>query len=186
MKPGHVIKKRRQRMNMTLEELAAKTGLSVGYISKLERSDKVPPFATLQKIAAVIEIDMAELLGISHGTSEDEADKDIYIHRNDDSERRITENTGYHTIPLVKGYKQRSIAPFLIYLFPGESEEFTHDAEEFMFVVSGEVTLKYKGEAHLLSAGDSAYIDSRKPHQFINTGKEKAVILTTNYMYRRF
>jgi len=186
MKPGQIIKNRRSKMHMTLEGLAKKTSLSVGYISKLERSDNVPPFATLQKLAAVLEIDMAELLGIEQTSADPSRDKDIDIHRAADTKRRQTDGADYQTIPLVSDYKKRSIAPLLIVLAPGESEEFTHDAEEFIYVIEGKVTLKYKDTAHVLDAGDSAYIDSRKPHKFTNLGDAKAVILTANYMYRRF
>lgn len=186
MKPGHIIKRHRLKKKLTLEELSRLTSLSVGYISKLERSDKIPPFSTLQTIALVLEVDMAELLGISPKTNEETADKDICIHRNEETERLIEGQDGYVTIPLVSDYKKRNISPILVCLFPGESEVFAHDAEEFIYVVSGQMTLVYKNESHNLGPGDSAYLDSRKEHKFINSGDRAAIILTTNYLYRRF
>ncbi len=186
MKPGHIIKRHRLKKKLTLEELSRRTSLSVGYISKLERSDRIPPFSTLQTIAAVLEVDMAELLGISSKTSDETTDKDICIHRSADTNRLIEGQDGYVTVPLVSDYKKRNISPILVCLFPGESDVFSHDAEEFIFVVSGQVTLVYKNETHELGPGDSAYMDSRKEHKFINSGDQAAIILTTNYLYRRF
>ena len=68
----------------------------------------------------------------------------------------------------------------------GETEIFTHDAEEFIFILEGKITLRYKDNDYILEKGDSAYIDSRRPHSFINEEPDKAVILTANYIYRRF
>ena len=186
MKPGSIIKKHRLKKKLTLEELSRLTSLSVGYISKLERSDRIPPFSTLQNIASVLEVDMAELLGISTKTSEDAADKDICIRRGEELLQMVEGQDGYITIPLVSDYKKRNISPILVYLFPGESDTFSHDAEEFIYIISGEVTLSYKKESHHLKSGDCVYFDSRKEHKFINSGSKAAVILTANYLYRRF
>ena len=186
MKPGSIIKKHRLKKKLTLEELSKLTSLSVGYISKLERSDRIPPFSTLQTIASVLEVDMAELLGISSKASEEAADKDICIRHGEETAQILNGQDGYVTIPLVSDYKKRNISPILVYLFPGESDVFSHDAEEFLYVISGEVTLLYKNEKHALKSGDSVYLDSRKEHKFINTSDKEAIILTTNYLYRRF
>ena len=45
------IKKLRKQNHLTLENLASLTGLTKGYLSKVERSQKAPPYSTLNKIA---------------------------------------------------------------------------------------------------------------------------------------
>ena len=45
------IRECRLRKNLTLQMLADRTGYSKGYLSKVEKSDKAPPVATLSTIA---------------------------------------------------------------------------------------------------------------------------------------
>ncbi len=57
------IKTLRMQRKMTLEKLAELTDLTKGYLSKVERSEKAPPYSTLNKIAFALEVDAAFLLG---------------------------------------------------------------------------------------------------------------------------
>lgn len=182
MYPGIIIKQKRLDLGMTLEELSRQTAFSIGYLSKLERADSMPPLATLQKLAEVLDIDMVDLLNIDRTPSES-GDKDIEICRTPDFSDSGSEHA---SLPLMKDFKNHAIVPFLMRVMPGQTESFTHDAEEFLYVVEGEITLSYKNKKYTLAEGDGAYIDSRKPHRFINSGRTPALILTANYIYRRF
>ena len=182
MYPGIIIKQKRLDLGMTLEELSRQTAFSIGYLSKLERADSAPPLATLQKLAEVLDIDMVDLLNIDR-TPSDSGDKDIKLCCTPDFSDSADEHSSQ---PLMKDFKNHAIVPFLMRVMPGQTEIFTHDAEEFLYVVEGEVTLNYKHKDYKLSKGDGAYIDSRKPHSFINRGSVPALVLTANHIYRRF
>jgi len=182
MYPGIIIKQKRLDLGMTLEELSRQTSFSIGYLSKLERADSMPPLATLQKLAEVLDIDMVKLLNIDRTPSES-GDKDIELCRMPDFSDAEQEHS---SLPLMNDFKNHAIVPFLMRVMPGQTETFTHDAEEFLYIVEGEITLEYKQKTYSLKKGDGAYIDSRKPHSFINQGSEPALILTANYIYRRF
>ncbi|MDA3789468.1 MAG: helix-turn-helix transcriptional regulator, partial [Desulfobacula sp.] len=56
------IKTFRKKNHFTLEKLADLTGLTKGYLSKVERSEKAPPYSTLNKIAGALEIEITSLL----------------------------------------------------------------------------------------------------------------------------
>ena len=52
----------RQNKKMSLERLAKLTGLTKGYVSKIENSDKAPPFSTLIKVANALDTDISLLI----------------------------------------------------------------------------------------------------------------------------
>ena len=56
------IKKLRKQNNLTLEKLAILTGLTKGYLSKVERSEKAPPYSTLTRIAGALGVEMTTML----------------------------------------------------------------------------------------------------------------------------
>jgi transcriptional regulator with XRE-family HTH domain len=184
MKSGQFIRKHRTKKNLTLEDMSKLTGLSLSYLSKLERSDRIPPFATLQTLATVLGFDMTELLNPQ--AEKAEGDADIMILR---SEHHVTTedgNDGYSMIPLTTSYKNTALSPFLLLLQPGQTTDFAHDAEEFIYVLHGELKLVYKGAIYPLKEGDSVYLDSRNVHRFINETTEPVTLLTVNHIYRRF
>lgn len=186
MKIGQFIKKHRQKKGFTLEELSKISSLSLSYLSKLERSDRVPPFATLQTLATALDFDITKALNINNPEPKTEGDGDIIIYRQEHHEDKSEQEDGYTLIPLTTGYKSKAISPFLMEVLPGQTKDFTHDAEEFVFVVKGTAKLVYKGIAYELREGDSAYLDSRHVHRFINESSENVYLLSINYIYRKF
>ena len=59
---GKNIRAIRKQKNITLQELADRTGFTKSYVSKIERSKKVPPYPTVNKIAMALEVEVAHLL----------------------------------------------------------------------------------------------------------------------------
>jgi quercetin dioxygenase-like cupin family protein len=78
----------------------------------------------------------------------------------------------------------RHMEPFIIDLVPDKSHEVvksSHEGEEFIYVLDGEVTVHYGNEVFALSKGDSIYLDSIVSH-FVTTDKDKARILGIVYV----
>jgi transcriptional regulator with XRE-family HTH domain len=186
MKIGQFIKKHRQKNGYTLEDLSKKTSLSLSYLSKLERSDRIPPFATLQTLATALDFDITQALSIKNPETKTEGDSDIIIHRQELHEDTSEQEDGYSLIPLTTGYKTKAISPFMMEVLPGQTKDFTHDAEEFIYVIKGTIKLVYKGTTYDLKEGDSAYLDSRHVHRFINESSDKVYLMSINYIYRKF
>jgi transcriptional regulator with XRE-family HTH domain len=186
MNSGQIVKKHRLKKKMTLEDVSKLTSLSTGYLSKLERSDRIPPFATLQTLSRTLDFDMTTLLNSQIHELNTEGDQDILILRKANHEITKDGVEGYFMTPLTISYKNTAMSPFKIYIFPGQTKDFKHDAEEFLYVIEGSVKIVYKGSIYPLNEGDSVYFDSRNVHSFINESEQNALLLSINHVYRKF
>jgi len=206
--PGELMKRLRKEHGMTLAELARLTRKTKGYLSKLERSRKLPPFTTLSTIAQALGVDLDLFLatqapatgneaaspaaprkGLPPGAPKGSPDtrfRNLDIHRHRDGIRPFLQGDSYAYLPLVTQYRGKYMSPFLMQLPPGKSRTFTHDSEEFTMLLEGRVDLIYEKRTHHLSAGDSFYLDSRIEHAFFNRGRRDALLLSVSFDYRRF
>ena len=176
------LKKLRKLRGFTLEELANRCDLTKGYLSRIENGHQIPAVSTIQSIADALGSDLSELLDTPL-TGQTESGLEIR-HSTGLVEQKTSE--GYSFLPLINQYRNKQMSPFLMTMKKGETRNFSHDSEEFFYVAEGSIELIYRGKAHVLSCGDSAYFDSRAKHSFRNMHDEKAVIVTINYHYRRF
>lgn len=74
--------------------------------------------------------------------------------------------------------------PFLIDVHPAGEEQCapsSHEGEEFIYVLSGEIEVSYGQERYRLSEGDSIYYDSVVPHDVHGVGNGSARILAVVY-----
>ena len=85
---------------------------------------------------------------------------------------------------LGRGKSDRHMEPFFIEILP-ESEVdkklSSHEGEEFIVVISGELEVIYGQETHVLKAGDSIYYNSVVPHHVGSHGGRKAEIYAVLY-----
>ena len=182
------IRSLRRRSGLTLEKLGKRCGMTKGYLSKLERNKQLPPISTLQTIAQALDVEVADFFTEKSGNDNDNPNLDI-LHKGE--ERSAANNGkvasyGYAYVPLVRSLRGKQMSPLLMVINQGQTDAFTHDSEEFVFVVKGSIELLYDGKRHALSEGDSVYFDSRRKHRFVNNRAEPAVLVAVNYNYRRF
>lgn len=159
---GKRIREFRLKKNLTLQELADKTGYSKGYLSKVEKSDKAPPVATLSTIARELDATVAGFLG--EGPQKD----NLCVVRK--SERTLMAGTGeefgYAYEALANPYPNKHMEPFIL-SYPSEDalkHTFQHDGEEMLFVLQGKIRFKYNEREFILEEGDCIYFDSSIPH----------------------
>lgn len=185
MKINEKIKQLRIKKGLTLEDLANKTGFTKGYLSKIERSSNMPPFATVQKIAEALDVDLIDLLETQPDAL---VSKNIDIFRRSDSLKDEWEEHSeiYSFKPLINVYRNKYMSPFLFRVKKGETDVTTHDSEEFVYVLEGEIELNYEGKTYQLSAGDSFYLDARIKHNFVNRNEKPALLIAVHFNYRRF
>jgi transcriptional regulator with XRE-family HTH domain len=155
----------RAKLGITLDQLAASTGFSKGYLSKIENSHKVPPIGTLSRIAAALSTDITALLNAPTGAP----DKAFSVVRANERRSVVRGGTafGYDYVGLADNRRGKKMEPFL-FTFPSQIDKyvfFEHEGEEFMFVLSGRVEWQCGGEKLVLEAGDSVYFDARLPHR---------------------
>jgi len=186
---GGQLKERRLSLGITLEELSKTTGFSIGYLSKVERSDRLPPFSTLQTLTSALNLSMGIMLDGHNMSREEPPEKqDLVVVKRPDiaTVEQDVGDDGYTMFPLTRAFQNRNMSPVMMYIKPGKTPEYSHDAEEFNHVEKGPILFHYKGETHVMRDGDSFYFDSRIKHSFSNPNDYTALVLTVIFVYRRF
>lgn len=182
-KVGMRIRKFRERKGMSLEEFARRTGLELDFIKAVEEEDIYPSLGPLLKLA--------HALGVRLGTFlDDQESGDPLVLRVEDRREELSMLKGkdkpvalrFHS--LGRGKSDRHMEPFFIEILP-ESEVdkklSSHEGEEFIVVISGELEVIYGQETHVLKAGDSIYYNSVVPHYVGSHGGRKAEIYAVLY-----
>ncbi|MBR8656048.1 helix-turn-helix transcriptional regulator [Achromobacter sp. Marseille-Q0513] len=167
----------RQARDWTLKQAAAATGVSASALSKIENGLLSPTYDNLIKIAAGLELDVAELFTPSDahmGTGRRSLGRQ--------GEGRQYETPYYDHRLLCTALSHKRMMPFHTRVKARSFEEFQdwsrHHGEEFVYVLSGEVELYTEFyEPARLRAGESFYIDSRMGHRVISVSKEDALVL---------
>lgn len=178
---GRTILKMRKERGMTLDQLAALTGFSKGYLSKIENLLSVPPIGTLSKIAQAFACDLGHFLRNENTSSEDTVSV-VHVRERQAAVRGGTA-FGYDYASLAHKRLNKRMEPF-IFIFPAKRDVdtfFEHEGEEFIFILRGtaEFETKRNGrvEKWILEAGDGLYLDSSVPHRGRSLGEEAEAIV---------
>ena len=72
--------------------------------------------------------------------------------------------------------------PHLFRIAPkaGSGESYSHEGEEFLYVLRGELQISVEEEEYRLKTGDSFYFESSSPHRWFNPGQSESLILWVN------
>ena len=171
-KIGKRIQTYREKLELSVGELATRSSLPVALIQDLEEGNVSPSIGVMVKLSRA--------LGQRVGTfMDDQVQKDPLITRRAEREESIAshkENTQVHYRyhAMGSGKADRHMEPFYITISPTESldevKSSSHEGEEFVAVISGEVELSYGTESHLLKEGDTMYYNSLVPHSLRAVG----------------
>ncbi len=183
---GEKIRNLREMKNISLKEVAERSGLKEEQIRNIESHEDLPSLAPLIKIARV--------LGVRLGTFlDDRQELGPVICRKKDREENegigFTNNAGkkhkymsYHALSQDKS--GRHMEPFIIDIEPSKEAGFifsTHEGEELIYVIEGTIEINYGKETYLLHEGDSIYYDSIVAHHVHAGNNRKAKILGVIY-----
>ena len=178
---GRRIRDLRRVRQFSLETVAARTNLSIGFLSQIERGLSSPSLRVLATLADVLGVGIAALFGASpsaDGTS------DQVVTRGLQRPELKLWRTGVSKQLLSPASADNKLNLFLVHLEPGGStgdELYTHDGEEAGLVLDGEMMLTVDSETWSLKTGDSFRFASRRPHRFSNPAQDaKAVVLWVN------
>ena len=166
-KLGKRVRIYREKLGLTAEELATNSGLSLHLINDIENGVTYPPIGSIIKLSRA--------LGQRVGTfMDDQFIKDPLIIKSDEREEETSSHRGadghYHYYPLGKGKTDRHMEPLYIRMEKDDKEELSsHEGEEFIIVISGNIKLIYGKEVHMLKAGDTVYYNSLVPHHIGST-----------------
>ncbi len=172
---GRQIRELRKARGMTLAELSSRTGLSVSYVSQVERSVSSP------SVIALYEISRALGVNVSYFFADGGADKD--------SERAFIVRAGHRRkVMFEAGAVDELLSPnlrgnleiLMSHLPPGSvsgARPYTHEGEEGGVIIEGRLDLWIADKHFVLSKGDSFAFASTLPHRYGNPGKTETVVI---------
>jgi transcriptional regulator with XRE-family HTH domain len=171
----------RRKAALSLETVAGRSDLSVGFLSQVERGLSSPSLRVLATLADVLGVGIAALFG--NQASGDGASDGVVIRSAERAELKLW-RSGISKQLLNPAGADSRLNLFLVHMEPGGStgdELYTHDGEEAGLVLEGEMTLTVDQETWRLKEGDSFRFASRRPHRFGNpANRAKAVVLWVN------
>lgn len=178
---GAALRALRKQRNWTLADVGQRTGFSVPTLSKVENDRLSLSYDKLIRLSEGLGIDIAQLFApVDGGTSPASITGRRSINRTGDGELVSTQNYDYRY--LSTDVTRKKFIPILTELHARSLEEFgdlvRHSGEEFIFVLEGEVEVHTELYAPLLlSAGESAYLDSGMGHAYIARGKGRCRLI---------
>ncbi|MER9313747.1 cupin domain-containing protein [Mesorhizobium australicum] len=173
-KIGSKLRELRRRRNLSVRELATRSGISHSTISLIER-DKMSP--SVNTLGAVLDALGTTLTGFFFDLQSSLPYSPFY-ESDDLTEIGKVETISYRVIGL--DYPNRQMLMLHERYAPGadSGEEFTHPAQEAGMVLAGMVEVTVGNQKRILKPGDGYYFDSRLPHRFRNVHEGQSEILS--------
>ena len=172
---GPRVKTLREAMDLSLRDLAERSGVSAPMLSQVERGETSPTLQVAARIAAGLELRLSQLLRLDE-------DGIVTVVRREDRRRGGEGGHGYEILtPPLPGQRaevsRHTLAGGASTGGPGDPPMHEPGSRETAVVEAGAVTLHIDGTAHELRAGDAVTFDADLPHHFTNHEKEEAALL---------
>jgi quercetin dioxygenase-like cupin family protein len=168
---GANLKQHRLRMGWTLDDLAKRSDLSKPFLSRLESGDRQASIAAVLTLSEVFGLSLAEMF-----ETQVALDPCLIVRK---SEAASREANGLSYVPLSLAGHLFNLRPIRVTVSPNRTgnEHYRHEGEEWIYVLSGQITLSLAGERYDLDTGDAVHFDSRLPHRVIARSKKAPEIL---------
>jgi transcriptional regulator with XRE-family HTH domain len=165
---GDRIKMLRITQKRTLQEIAEASDLSKSMISKIENNKSVPSVAALVKIAKALGTTISSLL------EHDGWVNAMITTRKVAMENLTTTDKGYSIYPYASEYHEKKMQPFLFVAKKDEvvPHEVSHEGEEFIYVIKGQMKMQVGDVSYVLNVGDSLYFNSVLKHGIMPVSDE--------------
>ena len=154
---------------MSLDDLAAASGVSRAALSQIETYKSIPTLGLLWKIAVGLGVPFNELVGQTTGAVSVLRRADATVLRSVDGKLESRPLSPVGTTPLVELYELR-----LASRSQHSSEPHARGTHEVVIVLTGALRLHVDGETHELAAGDSICFPADRPHVYENPGGAEA------------
>jgi len=169
---GSRIRAARQGRRMTIEQVAESTGLTKGFLSRVERDLTSPSVASLVTLCQVLSMPIGDLF----------VDPETYLTRHGEGPRISLGGEGIRE-ELVTPRHERRVQIIRAVIEPrghGESDLYSVDCDvDVMHVVSGRIAVMFTSERYELDAGDTLTFPGREPHTWANETDDEAVVVWT-------
>lgn len=177
LRVGATLRALRKEKNMSLQDLAKASGVSVGMISQVERDLANPSMRLLSALRRALNISMQEMFGESAGTVSDTDGDPGFVRR---VENRPEINLGSLKKELLTSGGRHNLQIMILKFEPGGQSggrALSYPAEKGGLVLQGELVLRVNGEEAVLRQGDSFAFDSALPHSIRNDSDAPADVL---------
>lgn len=179
---GAKLRKARKDGGLTLQQVAARSGLAVSTISKAERGQIALSYEKVLQLGNALRIDMTRLFmsgDASAGSSQDRPT--VVKDRFDDVQRYETEQYEYSV--LCGAFPNKKMQPLVAVINAREAGEFSetirHPGQEFVMVLSGRVRILFEnGDTVELGRHEAAYFDSGIGHVYVSLSKQPAQVVS--------
>jgi XRE family transcriptional regulator, regulator of sulfur utilization len=169
---GARVKSLREAMDLSLRDLAERSGVSAPMLSQVERGDTSPTLAVAQKIAAGLDLNLSQLLRLDE-------DRHVVIVRA--GKGRTRRRRGHRVEELTPPLPGQRADVSVHTLAPGSATGAADDppvhepgSRETAVMIEGTAELFIDGQRHELDEGDSVTFDADLPHHFENNGETDA------------
>ncbi|WP_306120273.1 MULTISPECIES: cupin domain-containing protein [unclassified Roseitalea] len=170
LKIGPLVRSRRRQLSMTLQALGQAAGVSVGYLSQIERDNATPSLGTLAQIASALNVKLDYFVAMPQASDSLSRAGERVLFSLDGSSIHY-EQTGAD----LPGHE---LSSFIVHVPPGHrSETVSHEGEEVIYILDGEIRQVLDGEEMTLRAGDSLHYRGNRPHAWSNPGDRPARLL---------
>ena len=162
---GARLKEARKRKLLTITQLSKYTGMSVGYLSNVERGLTSPTVSSLRSICRELGVQMADILSVAASRRD--------VIRSDEARLELRSEFGMAMRTFDFGMGSDVVE--VIRLEPGCAKTDApalHPYPETVYVTEGELTLTVDGDPVRLAAGDAACVKANHPHTTRNDGEE--------------
>jgi len=164
---GRNVRGHRTRLAWTLDDLAARSGVSKGMLSQVEQARTNPSVATICRLATAFGVSIASLVEAPEVPS-------ARVVR---AEEAVTlwagERAGSAARLLVGSGTSQQVELWDVRMLAGDgyaSEGHPSGTRELLLVIEGELTLELDGDPHLVCAGDAIAFVADRPHAYRNQG----------------
>lgn len=169
---GERLRARRKAVGKTMQQVAEATGLTVGFISQIERDISLPSLASLYQVAraldASVEMFVSKVPERAHSAVSHTGERPTFAVG--DTERTYEF--------LERGFPEAQLNACLTHVPPGyASETMSHEGEDFVYLVRGTMAYTIDGEEFILKAGDTLHFSAARPHSARNIGADFATEL---------
>lgn len=169
---GALIRARRRQLHMTLQSLADAAGISVGYVSQVERDLATPSLGTLAQIARSLDVGVDYFI----------ATPDIGNALSRASERHSFSVNGSSVLyeRIGADFAGNLLSSFILTIPSGyRSETVSHEGEELIYLLQGRLTVRVEPDEMVLGPGDGFHFRGNRPHTWWNDTSEPVRLLWT-------
>lgn len=169
---GGRIRELRRKAGLTLQALADEAGISVGFLSQVERNKATPSLGTLAGLAAALGVEINWFIATPQPADA--------VTREGERARFSLADSSLVYERLDTRLPGGTLSSLIIHLPEGYASEVTrHSGEEMLFVLEGRIRQTLGEAVILLGPGDSLHFMGDTPHSFANVGPGPARLLWT-------